>query len=141
MKTSRRWLGPALVVALLGVTAGCSLFRESPQEKAQSIEPLLSAAGFKMQLADTPDKIAHLQTLPALQLVPHKHDGTLYYGFADPYVCKCLYVGDAAAYQEYEKLALQKQMVDEQQSAAMMNEDAAADWAMGGFWGPFGPFY
>jgi hypothetical protein len=129
------------LIAVVSLTPGCALFRETPQEKAQAIEPLLSAAGFKMKLADTPDKLAHLQTLPALQLVPHQEGGKLYYGFADPYVCRCLYVGDQTAYQQYQKLALQRQIADEQRDAAMMNEDAAADWSMGGFWGPFGPFY
>jgi hypothetical protein len=137
--TGRR--GAALAAAAMALLAGCSLFKETPQEKAQSIEPLLSAAGFRMKLADTQEKLAHLQRLPALQLVPHQQGGKLYYGFADPYVCKCMYVGNEAAYQEYQKLALQKQIANEQQSAAMMNEDAAADWSMGGFWGPFGPFY
>jgi len=120
---------------------GCSLFRETPQEKAQAMEPLLSAAGFRMKLADTPEKLAHLQTLPAMQLVPHEKDGKVFYGFADPVVCKCLYVGDQTAYQQYQKLAVQKELADEQREAASMNEDAAADWSMGGFWGPFGPFY
>jgi hypothetical protein len=130
-----------LVAGAIILTGGCSLFRQTPQEKAREVEPLLSAAGFRMKLADTPEKLAHLQTLPALKLIPHQKDGVVYYGFADPYVCKCLYVGDQAAYQQFQKLAVQKQIADEQRQAAMMNENAAADWSMGGFWGPFGPFY
>jgi hypothetical protein len=142
MKTPTRTLqaGVALVSAAV-LLAGCSLFHESPKEQAEQVEPLLSAAGFRMKLADTPEKMDHLKTLPALKLVPHQKDGKTFYGYADPYACKCLYVGDQAAYQAYQKLAVQKQIATEQRQAAMMNEDAASDWAMGGFWGPFGPFY
>jgi hypothetical protein len=57
--------GRAMLVVLVG---GCSLFKQTPKEKAQSIEPLLSAAGFKMKLADTPEKLAHLLTMSGLEV-------------------------------------------------------------------------
>ena len=38
------------------------------------------------------------------------------------------------AYQEYQKLRLQKQLADEQREAAMVNEAAAADMMMGPWW-------
>lgn len=43
----------------------------------------------------------------------------------------CVYVGTEANYQEYQKLALQRQVALEEESVAQMN---AMDWDMGG-WG------
>jgi hypothetical protein len=131
----------ALAAALVVLTAaGCSLFRLSPQEEAAQVEPLLAAAGFRALPADTSEKLAHLQKLPPLKLTPRMHKGQLRYGYADPYSCNCLYVGDQQAYQEYQRLALQKNIADEQREAAMMNQDAAAEMQMD-FWGPFGPWF
>ena len=128
----------ALCAAAIGLLAGCSLFRLSPQQQAAQVEPILAAAGFQMLPADTPEKLAHLQKLPALKLTPRQHKGQLQYAYADPYSCNCLYVGDEAAYQQYQRLAIQKNIADEQREAAMMNQDAATEMQMD-FWGPFGP--
>ena len=60
-------------------------------EKAVKTEELLAAAGFQLKLADTPDQMAHVQTLTQHQLVPHQKDGKVYYVYADAITCKCLY--------------------------------------------------
>jgi hypothetical protein len=53
----------------------------------------------------------HLETLtPARRLVAHWRDGQLYYVYADPETCKCLYVGTSAQYQ----LALEKHVANQQ---------------------------
>ena len=119
------------VVALVLVAGGCAALRKS---EVQSQEDLLSAAGFQMKLADTPQKVAHLQTLTSQKLVPHMRDGKLLYVYADPEFCKCLYVGDEPAYQKYQQLALQKKLAQDQVNAAAMNENAAMNWGM---WGPY----
>src|SRR5262249_31941802 len=80
------------------------------------------------------EKIAHLQTMTPQKLVPHSRDGKLYYAYADAEFCKCLYVGDPAAYQKYQQLAVQQKLAQEQVNAAAMNENAAMNW---GLWGPF----
>lgn len=129
----------AATAAIL-LLAGCSLFRLSPQEQAAEVEPLLAAAGFRMLPADTPQKVAHLQKLPPLKLTPRLHNGQVRYAYADPYSCTCMYVGDEQAFQQYQRLALEKNIADEQRAAAMMNEDAAAEMQMD-FWGPFGPWF
>jgi hypothetical protein len=57
-------------------------------------EQLLTGAGFQKKVADTPEKLAHLDTLtPARRLVAHQGDDKLYYVYADPAMCECLYVG------------------------------------------------
>jgi len=129
----------ALALPLL--IGACSLFRPSVQEQAQAIEPLLATAGFDLSVADTPEKLAHLEELPAMRIVPHRRNGQMYYGFADPYVCKCLYVGNADDYARYQKLKGQQAVADSEQRARMLDADAGTEYDMeDDYWGPFGPF-
>ncbi len=60
-----------------------------------------------------------LKELPAMRLVPHRQDGTVYYGFADPHVCKCLYVGDADDYARYQKLEGEQAVADSERRARL----------------------
>lgn len=112
--------------------AGCAMIEE---REAGDAEQMLSAAGFTMKVADTPDKMAHLKTLTQLKLVPHNDGDQTRFIYADAKYCKCLFAGDQADYQRYQQFALQKSLADEQRQAAMMNEDAAMNWGM---WGPWG---
>lgn len=122
----------AVSVCLLG---GCAALQN---QQAMDTERLLSAAGFQMKLADIPQRMAHLETLTQRKLVPHERDGKIYYVYADANACQCIYVGTEAAYQRYQKLALKKQIAEDQLNAAEMNENAAMDWGM---WGPWGPWW
>lgn len=136
MNRSHRIILSALILTVAGVAlVGCTYFRNM---EAMQTERILAAAGFQMKLADTPQKQAYLQSLPPRKLVPHQREGQVYYIYADPTHCNCLYVGTAGAYQRYQKLALEKQIADEQREAAAMNQAAAMDWNM---WGPWGPWY
>jgi hypothetical protein len=124
-------------LCILGVAiSGCAAIRN---HEAIQKERLLAAAGFQMKLADTPAKIARLETLPQRKLVPHtRTDGTLYYLYADAGECKCLYVGTEAAYQRYQKICVKQQIAEDNRMTAQMNEDAAMDWGM---WEPWGPWW
>ena len=122
---------PAVMLPLL--LAGCAMLMAA---QVKETEQMLSAAGFRMKPADTPDKLAQLQTLKQHKILRHVKDGKVIFLYADAKVNRCLYVGDEAAYQEYQKLALQKKIADEQRWAAEMNEDAAMRWDA---WGPWGP--
>jgi hypothetical protein len=113
--------------------------------KAQNVEDkeqLLAAAGFKLQLADTPEKLAHLKTLTQQKIVMHEKDGKNYYVYADATTCQCLYIGQDSNYQSFQQLQIQKNIAQEQQMSAEMNENAAMNWGM---WGPgydgMGGFY
>ena len=121
-----------VAVVLIVVLAGCAAMR---QERARDKENMLSAAGFQMKPADTPKRVAHLQTLTPLKLLPYtRSDGKLLYVYADPKGCNCLYVGDETAYQRYRALEQQQKVAQEQMVTAQMNADAAMDW---GLWGPY----
>jgi hypothetical protein len=108
---------------LMVVVIGCST--------TKSREDMLSAAGFKQIPANTPEREAHLKSLPADKITTVQREGTLYYVFPDQ-KNNVAYVGQEQQYQAYQKLRLQKQMADEQLNAAEANENA---W---GAWGPWG---
>ena len=121
-----------VAVVLIVVLAGCAAMR---QERARDKENMLAAAGFQMKPADTPKRVAHLQMLTPLKLLPYtRSDGKLLYVYADPKGCNCLYVGDETAYQRYRALEQQQKVAQEQMVTAQMNADAAMDW---GLWGPY----
>ena len=125
-----------VMVAALGIlVAGCAAIRN---EQAIETERLLSASGFQMKLANTPEKLEHLKTLTQRKLVPHQRHGAIFYVYADAETCHCLYVGTEDAYQRYQKLSLQREIADKKLKAAQMNQDTAMDWDI---WGPWGPWY
>lgn len=127
------------IVILAGIALALSACAAIQNQQAIEMERLLAASGFQMRLADTPEKLAHLKTLTQRRLVPHRHQGNLYYVYADATSCQCIYIGNEKAYQRYQNLALQKQIADERRMAAEMNEDAAMNWGLWGPWGPWGP--
>src|SRR5258708_32507489 len=107
----RTALRSAVVVAVvLGLSSGCAPIR---RHETLQTEQMLAAAGFHMKPADTPEKLAHLQTLTPRRLVPHRRADQLYYAYADPAACRCLYTGTETQYQAYQQLALPQQRADE----------------------------
>ena len=116
----------AIVMTMSTTLMGCTAIEKS---NAMDTERVLSAAGFKMKFADTPDKLANLKTLTQRTVVPHQKDGEVYYAYADAEFCKCLYMGSQKAYQQYEKMTIE-------QNIAQMNENASMNWGMwgGGGW-------
>jgi hypothetical protein len=120
MKTFKALLITAAVIAL---AIGCATTKDR--------ENMLSAAGFKMVPANTPERQAHLQSLPADKITPVQRGGITYYTFPDP-KNNVLYVGQEQEYQRYRQLRVEKQMADEQMEAAQMNENA---WGAWGGWG------
>jgi hypothetical protein len=124
---------PALMVAATLVMAllGCTAIENS---HARNKEQLLAAAGFHERPADTPDKIKQLESLPDHKLLRREQNGKLYYVYADATACKCLYVGDETNYDDFQKLAVQQQIAEEETMAAQINQEYAMDW---GAWGPW----
>jgi hypothetical protein len=119
--------GPSYLVAVASFA-----FAADGEWTTLMTEQLLAAAGFQKKVADTPEKLAHLETLsPARTLVSHERDGHLYYVYADPATCKCLYVGTAAQYQ----LALEKRLESDQLVAIQEHlSDDAVIWSL---WAPW----
>lgn len=101
------------IVAMVASVAGCATIQAST---TRSTEQQLAAAGFHMEVADTPEKLAALRTLPARKIVARASPGATSYVYPDPDVCRCLYVGGEPQYQEYQRLQLEKD-IDEQTRA------------------------
>jgi hypothetical protein len=121
---------PILAVGLLALVAlaiGCSTTKQT--------ENLLSAAGFKMIPATTPEQQAHLKTLPPNKVTMVVREGKTYFAFPDAKQ-QVIYVGQQPQYDAYQKLRLQKQMADEQAQAAELNSEPA--WGVWGGWGGVG---
>lgn len=101
-------------------------------------ERQLAAAGFQVKLADTPDKLAHLQTLPQNKVFPTSKDGEVVYVYADATDCKCVYVGSQVDYQHYSAIRIQQQQINEERAAAaqveMAEMNAEMNWEMWGGW-------
>ena len=93
----------SLVSLVVAAAAGCATLQAA---ETRSTEEVLGAAGFHVEAADTPEKLADLQTLPARQVFPQIRDGKTTYVYRDPSVCHCLYVGGEPEYQQYERLRI-----------------------------------
>ena len=121
----------AVIVIAISLVPACTYFK---RKDADQVESTLAAAGFRMKSADTPQRLAKLESLPVRKLVPMQREGETVYVYADPDFCKCLYVGRQENYDRYRRMAIEKQIAQEHVEAAEMNESAAMDWGM---WGPF----
>jgi hypothetical protein len=128
-----------LAILLSCVAAGCA---ETPSQRARRLEPLLSAAGFHMVQADTPQREQELASHTPLKMRYYFANGNPHYWFADPYVCNCVFVGKELEFQKYQQLRLQQQTIEQEQAVAAMNENAAEaeefNWTM---WPPSPFFY
>ncbi|WP_373047321.1 hypothetical protein [Vulgatibacter sp.] len=103
-------------------------------QKNERTETILTAAGFEMRQADTPEKEAHLRQLEQRRLVEHMQDHIPFYVYADAEGCNCMYVGDEADYRNYQQLAAQEELAEERREAVQAEQAAAMDWEL---WGPW----
>jgi hypothetical protein len=110
----------------LGI-AGCV----SPQQQVAQKEDLLAAAGFQVRVADTPQRLAALKSLPPNKFVVRVKNGQPIYQYADPLVCRCIYFGTQQNWGAYRQEVFAKQLADEAQMTAVMSQD---NWD----WGPWG---
>src|SRR5512147_927618 len=118
-----------LTAVLVMLLAACAPIEK---QETRSTEQLLSAAGFDIKPADTPDKLATLRAMKQNKLVRRQtKDGRLQFLYGDAAVCRCVYVGDEQAYQRYQNLAVQQQIAIADQEAeldASMDAPWAYDW-------------
>jgi hypothetical protein len=121
-----------LIAAISAALAGCSSVSNSlepqpptPEQQAEQLEPMLSAAGFRMLPADTPERQQQLATLVPLDVNYYVgKTGTLHYYMADPNYCKCMYIGSEENYQQYEKMKLNQQFQAQEGEVSRENLEA-----------------
>jgi hypothetical protein len=93
----------------------------------------LRDAGFQVEVADTREELAEINTLPPRQIVPQERNGRTVYVYADAAECRCAYVGTPEAYATLKRMVREK-VEREQREAAKASEGAPIDW---GFHSPF----
>jgi hypothetical protein len=92
-------LSAVVIVTALG---GCTAMR---RDRASETTSLLTQAGFKVLKADTPERMAKLNTLTPYKVIPWKRkSGGTVYAYAEPDLCKCVYVGSPKQYAQYRQL-------------------------------------
>ena len=97
--------------------------------QVQNKEDMLAAAGFTLVPANTPQRQASLASLPPHKFVHQVRNNAVIFTYADPTICDCLYVGNQAAYDRYRQDVFAKNIANEQQMTAQINEMN---------WGPWG---
>ena len=117
-------------IALSGLLCACALMQS---EKVNNTEKLLAAAGFKMILANTPEKMDHLKTLSQYKLVPQVKDGVTHYIYADAANCRCFYWGQEDTYQAFLILQKKSSISDDDRMTSQMNENEYLDWGTMGY--------
>jgi hypothetical protein len=120
----------ALVILFSVAFSRCGSIKPppSPIDQAARLEPMLSAAGFRMLPADTPEKQEQLKTLLPLQVQYYVgKTGTIHYWMADPFYCKCMYIGSEQAYQKYQQFKLNEQISAQDALAAREGVEAVQD--------------
>lgn len=105
-------------------------------EKVEEKEARLSAAQFVRNQANTPAKLAKAQALPENKMFVVTKGSRNYYVYADADAagCQCVYVGNEAAYQQYQALRIQQNVAREQVLAAELNQESNLELGM--VWGP-----
>ena len=127
---ARRLLAIGLVAGSAWALAACASIE---RQEAEETEKLLAAAGFKMKLPDSPEKLAQLQAMKQQKILPRDKGGTLYFLYADAKDCGCLYVGNQANYDAYQKLSVQREIaVADQEAQLDAEESEEMNW---GAWG------
>jgi hypothetical protein len=122
-----------VTAALVGSAALAGCMTMGVQEK----EGQLAAAGFIRQQADTPQKVAKLQALPQNTIVYAQRKKGNVYIYADAAGCNCAFIGNDAAYQQYQQIRTANNIAQMQETTALLNQEAMLDW--GGAWGPYAP--
>jgi hypothetical protein len=116
-----------LISAAVGAlcAAGCANMTSS------NTESLLSAAGFRGRIPQTPTQQQIYAALPPYKIQRATVKGRVFYVYKDE-KAGVAYVGREQEYQRYQQLAIQQQIAQNQIMAAEMEQQAALDW-YGGF--------
>ncbi len=132
MRGRAAWLGVAVMTAAIGIAlVGCASAPSVSPGASKSQTDLLQDAGFKAYTAKTPQHVAYLNTLPAKKVVSNQYQGkVLYLVRPEPGSQQC-YLGDKAAYQRYQQMAIQQNLSEDQHKVSedRWDPEATQMWA------------
>ena len=103
-----------VLVALLTVFFLVDCAMMGSKEKTFDEEKLLVSADFTYKVADTAAKLEKLNRLPQRKLLRHVRQGKETYLYVDVAACKCVYIGDEAAFQRLRHLEYEKKLTEKQ---------------------------
>jgi len=116
-----------IILLVANLMAGCA------GHNPQSTEDLLSAAGFNVKIATTPQQLEHLAKLPPYKVMRIQRNGKDRYVYADP-ARKLIYVGGLFSYDRFRDMRLAKNVSEQDLQDAKFNAEIASGWDA---WGPF----
>ncbi len=120
----------AVIFVFLVALVGCATMeKDTSKDTSMDTERLLSASGFQMRMADTPQKLDKVKSMTQKKLIQHKEKGKVAYIYADADDCKCLYVGTEKAYMKFRDLAADRLEADDLNAR---NENVMMDWDVWG---------
>ena len=126
------------VISLLSVLllTGCgSIGSEIRDSGTRLTEEHLLTAGFKIMIADTEERQEMMNALPPESLSRIQRPEGVYYIYADPDTCACLYVGRNIEYQKLQQLAIDRQISNQALVANEIREDYQSGWGVATPWG------
>jgi hypothetical protein len=86
----------------------------------------LEDAGFVMRPAHTAKELEHIKKLPARRFVARTKNGQRYYLYADPDLCKCVFLGNAIAFEAYRDMRKRLQQPDAVPGSGVNTTDVLA---------------
>jgi hypothetical protein len=118
----------AVLVAVIGIfLVGCATAPSGSSTSSQG--DLLAQAGFKAHAPNSPQKLAYIKTLPAKKVVVNQYQNKpLYLVCTDPDSKQC-FLGDQAAYDRYQQLAIQQSISEDERNVHEQRWDPEA-WQM-----------
>ncbi|MEJ0089349.1 MAG: hypothetical protein WDM80_06335 [Limisphaerales bacterium] len=119
MKTLLNPLKLSAILGLLILAAGCTTTKHT--------ENFLTAAGFKLVAATTPQQEQRLKTLPPGKITTVQRNGKTYYVFPDV-AHNRIYLGTPNEYQNYRQIVADSKIAAQDRMSAEMEADGAYDW-------------
>jgi hypothetical protein len=133
MRTNKRNSKTKIIPIFAAVAAAVSLAGCAGVGSANTTS-LLTAAGFRARTPETPKQQELYAALPPYHVERATVKGKgVFYVYKDE-KAGVAYVGREQEYQQYQQLAIQQQIAQDQYMAAQMQADAA--WRWYGAWGP-----
>lgn len=102
MPTSRIRVSAVLALLAFSDAPASAQMNLNPQPLTPRTDSLFTISGFVPQIANTPAKMKHLMALPPDRLITRTRNGRTQYLYADPNICRCVYVGTPEAYRVYQ---------------------------------------
>lgn len=129
---------PLMLFALTLLSACSQIKHDMRQSETRSTEEQLLHAGFKIMMADTRERQSMLNGLPPESVTRIPRPDNIYYIYADPDLCSCLYVGRQPEYDRLQQLKVDLNKSNRATINHEIAENQAGDWAPSGPWGNWG---